>query len=939
MASGFRFKGTIEVKVDDARLEARLMVRREGDLEYDEGAVVRILSDAGVTTGFDLDAILGQIQGLQKTKEPSREFVAAQGTPATPASGETWVWDPALLPIPDEQKALAARVIKAAGPPEVQSPRGDKILVTDPTLVKLFWVEAGASVATVQPPKAGVPGSDLGGKPIAAPPAPAATFATSRTLDRWKNEVTAQVTGFLRVGRTWADIAPHRPHRWVLTYSDDKTSAYLTFEPGDAAADSPAVGPIFDQLRQAGFTADRLPEESALKDLLVKSAREGRVLESYSLGGDRDGSFAIEYSPDRTKATLRVHKALGNGRQVDLREMGTALKNAQLVGFSFEAFQAAMQTFFSGPDTELTNYLLASGRPASRGADLQIVWTAGFLPDEEVKKIQAAVQANAKALEAVPDRSSLAPGQVQKAGPVQAEQAFAQLSAEGLEGGAEGVDVHGKPVPPVPGNEPQLGLLANVRKNGSQLVSLIDGLLEVGEVNGVTMMRVRPHVDAMAAVSRSPDNLQAWLTLVQGRGTGKRLDRALVDQALSRAQINHGLNEEAVARALETAQSGAKVEHVLVAEGAPAANDLARRLTFPMPLRTDPTGRRRASVRAEEVVATYRPPEEGQVDGIDVLGNRIPSPDQEAKSLVIGADFAIETDDAGLQVIKALRGGDFVFDGETISLIHTVQVAGVGGKVGNVKFTGEVFVAGAVETGGYVMAGNLKVKGRVGGALLSSDHNIQVVDGVHGEGKAVLRAKRHVSVGFIERALIMAVGDVHVGKSALGCTFRVNGRVLQKTPGGGVQGGTGKVRLGLDVMNLGSPSGTPTSISFGQDYLVEDQILAEMKETDKLREAIVQIDQLLRRLGAPSDREKLNAAREKKVTLMKMLAKRNLKLIHLRDKFELHVPSEIVVRETLFPGVSIESHGRIYEPRGRRTAVRLVFDQQSGRIEEHPITE
>ena len=93
----------------------------------------------------------------------------------------------------------------------------------------------------------------------------------------------------------------------------------------------------------------------------------------------------------------------------------------------------------------------------------------------------------------------------------------------------------------------------------------------------------------------------------------------------------------------------------------------------------------------------------------------------------------------------------------------------------------------------------------------------------------------------------------------------------------------------------------------------------------------------MRKLTSPSDKEKLNGARQKKVLLMKMLDKRNLKLINLRDKFDLHVPSEIVVRETLFPGVSIESHGRLYEPKTRRTAVRLIFNEQTGHIEEKPL--
>jgi len=104
-----------------------------------------------------------------------------------------------------------------------------------------------------------------------------------------------------------------------------------------------------------------------------------------------------------------------------------------------------------------------------------------------------------------------------------------------------------------------------------------------------------------------------------------------------------------------------------------------------------------------------------------------------------------------------------------------------------------------------------------------------------------------------------------------------------------------------------------------------------------LREAIVQLDVLMRKLNSAADHDRLNGARQKKVLLMKMLDKRNLKLIFLRDKFDLHVASEIVVHETLFPGVSVESHGRVYEPQNRRSNVRIVFSEQTGRIEEQSL--
>lgn len=969
MATGLRFKGTIEVLVDPARLEARLILVKEGDLEYDEGAVVRILADAGVTSGFDIDPLVASIQDFQKTKESRTEVLAARGEPPVAPTGEVWEWDEGLLPLPEEKKALAARVIRATGVPEVFNVRVERVKVqkpaaakgglfgsspaeketilenrevrekvlVDPNPLKVFWVDAGTPVATVLPPRPGQPGKDLAGKALPAPTAKTGSFFTGARLEKHKNQVVASVAGFLRVGRNWADVAPHRAHRWELTYSPDKTSAYLTFEPGDPQADPPAVGPLFDRLKADGFDPTRFPEESAVKDLLMAASREGRSLAAEPLGTDRDGTFAIRFTPDRVKAFLEIRKPLGRGASFSLKDLGTALREAQLKGFSFDAVKGALQEFLTGPQTELTDFLLATGQAPTRGKDLVLEFSTGFLPADEVKAIRQALTSNPKLAESVPDRQSLPPEKVEQAGPVHAGQEFARLVPPEEGAGQDGVDATGQRIPAIPGNEPPLVLLANVHKNGNKLVSAIDGLLEMGRMDGAAVLRVRSHLDAMAAVTRAPDNLSATLTLVQGRGTGRRLDRALVDAAFRAAQVVAGIDEAAVARALETALTGAKVENLPVAQGVPAANDLGRRLSFPQPLRQDSTGKRRCPVRPGEVAATYLPPAADQVDGQDVLGNRIPSPDQEVRSLVVSPDFEVETDAGGRQLLKALKGGDLVFDGESLSIIGQVAVAAVGGKAGNVKFPGEVLVAGGVENGAYVMAGNLKVRGRVGGALLSSDQNIQVADGIHGEGKAVLRAKKHVSVGFVERALIMAVGDVHVGKTALGCTFRVNGRIFQKAPGGGVQGGLIKVRLGMDVMNLGSPNGQPTSVSFGQDYLIEDQILAEAKETDKLREAIVQLDVLMRKLGAPADREKLNLARQKKVLLMKMLDKRNIKLINLRDKFELHVASEIVVRETLFPGVSIESHGRVYEPHSRRTAVRLVFNEQTGHIEEFPL--
>ena len=137
-------------------------------------------------------------------------------------------------------------------------------------------------------------------------------------------------------------------------------------------------------------------------------------------------------------------------------------------------------------------------------------------------------------------------------------------------------------------------------------------------------------------------------------------------------------------------------------------------------------------------------------------------------------------------------------------------------------------------------------------------------------------------------------------------------------------------------MNVGSESGAHTEISFGQDYLVKDQIESIERETDKVKNALLELDKKLKSIGSAGPA--LDAARAEKVRLMKYMEKIGRKLFTLREKFEEHNPSEVRVRGTVFPGVVLESHGRYFEVKQRKSAVVFVFDRELGRIQEKPLT-
>ncbi len=933
-----RFKGTVTVTFDAAKIEARLKLSRAGETVYEEADLMQLLTEAGVTA--DPDEVNDVVVAFQKSRNTEEEVVVAKGTPPVPGTLEVWDWEE-FDELSAELKEAAPAVFQEAGDPEVFRIRIDRSgaeqreirerVLVDPNPSTIAWVKTGQRVAVLIAPKQGTPGKNVLGQPVPAPMTRVGAVFAGKGLVRKGADVLSDTTGFLRRGRDWADVVAHQAERWELSYPEDKSNAYLSFNPKGGAF---SAKPILERLKTDGLAAALIPDAATLQALLDGAVAANTPLKNAALVSDRSGSFTIRYTDDRSAAFLDVRKPWGSGAPVSLKDLMTAVRDAAFKGVALDAVERAVQKFLSSAETELKDFVLAKGTAPVKGGDTELVYTVDFMPEADVKALRESLAA-ASSEDKVPDEDELPADQIKKAAPVRAGQEFAKLEATHGQG-KPGVDVTGKPIPAPLGAPPLLTVLSNIEQKGQVFVAVIDGLLEVSE-GGATKLRVRPHSDAVVVVSRSADNFEAVVTLVQGRGTGRRLERPMLDAALTSAQVRFGIDEARLNQAWAEAAAGKAVESVLIARGIPAASDVARRLTFAQPTRVDAEGKRRVLVRAGEEVAKYLQPAEGEVDGRDVLGNLIPSQEAEARSLVVSPEFSVKHEESGHLTLTALKSGELMFDGESVSIVTQIAVAAVGGKAGNVKFPGEVLVAGAVETGAYVMAGNLKVQGRVGGALLSSDRNLQVAAGIHGEGKAVLRAKNHVSVGFVERALVMAVGDVHIGKTALGCTFRVNGKIIQKTAEGGVQGGSARVRLGLDVMNLGSPSGHPTQVSFGQDYLVEDQIQAEVKETDKLREAIVKLDLFMAKLTSPSDREKLNGARQQKVLMMKMLDKRNLKLINLRDKFDLHVPSEILVHETLFPGVAIESHGRVYEAKSRLTSVKITFNEQTGRIEVSPL--
>ena len=183
---------------------------------------------------------------------------------------------------------------------------------------------------------------------------------------------------------------------------------------------------------------------------------------------------------------------------------------------------------------------------------------------------------------------------------------------------------------------------------------------------------------------------------------------------------------------------------------------------------------------------------------------------------------------------------------------------------------------------------------------------------------------------------MLAVGNIRIKKTLLRSRIKCNSRVVLSDDAR-IIGGSMKVKLGLVTGDIGNASGVPTHVVFGQDVLVEDQIEVEEKEIASLQADLAKVDTAMKSSEKINDKVKMQELFNEKFKIMKLLEKRNLRLFTLKERFEQHFESEIIIKGTVYPGVVLESHGRTHEFTKPTKGVKIRFDTGSGRLVEESL--
>jgi uncharacterized protein len=994
-------KGDLKLEIDEQGLEVRITITPdEGGGEISPESLQAALVEKKVRAGIDAAAIEKAFRTLARKKQDPVAFVAAAGVPPQPPTPETVAFESLAVPerlegvakavlgsapqprgfvLREERVKRETTVVKKAALPFLRA-REEKAVVVEKQLVRedvpiditvtgTGFVNQGALVARVKPGKQGKEGKSVFGRLVPAPRPALDGFLFCNGVTRAGAEVKADVTGFFRRGVNWCDVVPFKDHRMELAASPDGFTCLLSFAPGDPSAPAPDAPALFAQAQKLGFNAPALLSAEEVEKLLADAIRSRKPIAGASITPQVNGIATVTVSPDKMKALLYLRKGRGGGKALTPSDASDAIRVSKVKGFQPDTVRKDIRAFFDGKGTELSDYPLVTGRPPKAGTEGKIEWRALFLPSEEATEIRRHATANVAFLQGLASLAAFPVDKVEAVARVKPEAEILKITPS--VGSEPGLDAFGAVIPPPRGNVPEVRLYEGLEMRKDTVVAVLAGILEKGSDGMAILLRVRPRKDAELRVSISPDRMKALLSFFPAEGDGIRISAEEVRNRLEQGHVRRGIDEGRLTAALGGIAKGETLTDVLIAEGRAPRQDTQKRIVFHVHVATGKAVSMRMDGRADfrsqdritrvrkgELLATVRPRDPAAEDGWDVTGSPLSLPAEAQETLQAGRGVREDLAPDGSVRFVSQATGELIQDNAALSVMEAHFIQGdVDMSTGNVNFPGVVRVGGTVQSGFSVMAeGLLEVEQAVQGALLSAGGSIMVGQGIKGEGRAILRARRNIESLYAEHAVLLAIGDVKLRGACVRCQVKCNGKLFLESEKGSLLGGEVRASRGVVAQNIGSPSGLKTVVSFGQDFLVKDQIEREEREVAALTKKVevlnftmAGLEKQLAAAGTPAgavgatqslggaqsqDAANLAQARAAKLASMKAIEQRKLRLIALHDKYDEDVASEVVVRGTLYPGAVLESHGRRYETRTEKNMITLRFDAVQGKIVE-----
>lgn len=242
-----------------------------------------------------------------------------------------------------------------------------------------------------------------------------------------------------------------------------------------------------------------------------------------------------------------------------------------------------------------------------------------------------------------------------------------------------------------------------------------------------------------------------------------------------------------------------------------------------------------------DVLAEIIPSCKGE-NGYDVYGNVLLA--REVKEVSFKFSRNIHLSEDGKQLISEVSGHVQLVEG-TVFASDVYVVENVDTSTGNVEYNGNIQINGNVCDNFSVKAsGDIQINGVVEAAKVESGGNVTIVRGIHGQGKAELKAKGNVISKFIESAKVTAGGFVET-EAILHSQVDAGTEVNVESKKGFITGGRVHAGSSIRVKNVGSNMGTDTVLHVGIDPMEKERFGVLQKTMQEREKAIRQIQPTL----------------------------------------------------------------------------------------------
>jgi len=392
------------------------------------------------------------------------------------------------------------------------------------------------------------------------------------------------------------------------------------------------------------------------------------------------------------------------------------------------------------------------------------------------------------------------------------------------------------------------------RKNlGGLSVQAVQSLVASGSGRAKIAAPQKEHIYGEdLTIEIASNEMSARARLLGAEAGGAPLDLASAKQKLAAAGVTHGVDEQELERMIEAKQYG---EPYVIATATQSEDGENGKLVFNFSTdertgRPREIGGGRVDLRSLDL---YEPVAEGQL-----LVTRIPATEGKPGASVKGKELkqkpgkeAVFPRGKNVDVnpekteMLAKCSGMVQFQNNSVNVSSLYKINGdCDISVGNIDFDGSVQISGSLRSSHTIKAtGGVVVGGTMEAATIIAGGNVEIKGGVQGADKGKIESGGTVTALYIERGTVIADGSVNVDVS-IHSHIETGGNLTAKGKRGAIIGGRAGAAGNITANYLGAISNTHTEVMVGMMHRKRDRISFLEKETERLKNEMVKLDQL-----------------------------------------------------------------------------------------------